>query len=75
MGFANALWSGFELLDHTTDEYKVTTAKVKLLSNNSLNNLLKVVLDSVKVISVREIIPSMDDLFIKVVSATTDINR
>ncbi|MFT4661994.1 MAG: ABC-2 type transport system ATP-binding protein [Patiriisocius sp.] len=68
MGFANSLWTGFELLDHTTDEDKITTARVKMLNNNTLNDLLRVVLDGVKVVSVKEIIPSMDDLFINLVN-------
>ena len=68
MGFANSLWTGFELLEHSTDEDKVTTALVKMLNGNTLNDLLTVVLDSVKVLAVREIVPSMDELFIKFVN-------
>jgi len=41
-------------------------------NSNSLNDLLTVVLDSVKILAVREIVPSMDELFIKFVN---DKNR
>ncbi len=68
IGFANSLWAGFQLIKHHTNEDKITIAIVKLLNDNSLNDLLKNVLDSVKIISVKEVIPTMDDLFIKLVN-------
>jgi len=74
MGFANSLWTGFELLEHSTDEDKITTAMVKMLNNNTLNDLLSVVLESVKVISVREIIPTMDELFIQFVNEKNKVH-
>lgn len=67
IGFANALWAGFELQDHRVED-EVTYAKVKLLHHNSLNDLLSAVIPAVKLVGVQEIIPSMDDIFISAVN-------
>ncbi len=67
IGFTNALWTGFELLESSENE-GTNTAKVRLLHNNTLNNLLETVLPHVAIESVHEIIPSMNDIFISAVN-------
>ncbi len=64
IAFTNALWSGFELLN-TNKEDDITKATVKLLNNNKINNLLHAVLPEVEIVSVNEMIPSMNEIFIQ----------
>lgn len=63
MGFANAMWAGGELIEkhQEGDHCKV---KVKLLGKNTPNDLLQAVLPVAQIQSLREIIPSMNDIFI-----------
>ncbi|MFK7757535.1 MAG: ABC transporter ATP-binding protein [Flavobacteriales bacterium] len=69
IGFTNALWTNFELLEKEgKDDHH--TCKIKILNENmKLNDLLQAVLPEVEVNSVREIIPSMNDIFIQVVES------
>lgn len=66
MGFTNAVWSGAELVSSTEDG-ELKTARVKLLGKNTPNDLLHAILPHVQVHSLREIIPSMNDIFISAV--------
>ena len=72
MGFTNALWTGAELLDHSTDgEYNRAT--VKLVGNTKSNDLLGAILPVAQIQSFKELIPSMNDIFIAKVGAETAI--
>ena len=64
IGFTNALWAGFELLDLKEDNDH-SVAHVKMLNNQSPNDLLHLLLPHVQLIGFREIIPSMNDIFIQ----------
>jgi ABC-2 type transport system ATP-binding protein len=69
IGFTNALWTNFELLEKETegDNHK---CKVKILNNKmGLNELLSATLPEVKFNSVSELVPSMNDIFIQVIEA------
>lgn len=68
IGFTNALWTGFELIDIASTENGFHKAKVKLLRNNTANDLLKATLPHVEIHSLTEIIPSMNQIFIKKVN-------
>ena len=61
--FTNALGSRFEILEHKTNEQNCL-AKVKLYDKNTPNDLLHAILSSVEVNGFREILPSMNDIFI-----------
>lgn len=64
IGFTHALWTGFELLDLKEDpDHNI--AKVKMVGNHSPNDLLAVLLPNVQIISFREVIPTMNDIFIQ----------
>ncbi len=69
IAFANALWAGFELLEREQVEPNHFRSRVKLLGNNTTNNLLSALIPHVEIRSVREIIPSMNDIFIEVVQS------
>lgn len=67
MGFTNALWTGGEVLEKMTEE-DVHTFIVKLAPNFSANDFLKVVLPTCEIVSFNELIPSMNDIFIRKVN-------
>ena len=64
IGFTNALWSGFELLD-LHEEQEMSVARVKMLNNQTTNQLLSVLLPHVEVVGLHEVIPDMNDIFIQ----------
>ena len=67
IGFPHALWTGFELLDLKEDtDHNI--AKVRMVGNYTGNDLLKALLPNVEILGFREIIPTMNDIFIKEVS-------
>ena len=72
MGFTNALWSGAELLEHTVDE-NINKVKVKLLGKTTANELLQGIIPVAQIQSFREIIPSMNDIFIQQVNAESPL--
>lgn len=67
IGFTNELWTDFEIIENV-QVGEMVHCKVKILNNRTLNDLLKVALPHVQVIGVREVIPSMNEIFIKVVN-------
>jgi ABC-2 type transport system ATP-binding protein len=68
IGFTNSLWTSAELLDkHQLDE-NTHKAKVKLLGNNSVNSMLQNLMGGVEIRGLKEIVPSMNDIFINVVT-------
>jgi ABC-2 type transport system ATP-binding protein len=67
ISFTNALWTGFELLE-LKEENEMNVAKVKMLNGNSTNNLLNALLPHVEIAGLREVIPSMNDIFIQQVN-------
>lgn len=70
IGFTNALWTGCELLNSTEEgEYK--KAKVRLTGHGSPNELLKAIVPHVEVHGLQEVIPSMNEIFIRQVEANS----
>jgi ABC-2 type transport system ATP-binding protein len=63
VAFTTALWTGFELIDNV-DHGDYSRASIKLLNNNTPNSLLQSLIPNVEIHSFREIIPSMNDIFI-----------
>ena len=66
MGFTNAMWADYDLVE-THKEGNLTRANIKLLNGKTLNDLLKIALEYVEVHEVKEMVPSMNDIFISVV--------
>ncbi len=67
IAFTHALWTGFELIDLKEDpEHNI--ARVKILGDHSPNDLLSTLLPQVQVLGLKEIIPSMNDIFIQKVN-------
>ena len=69
MTFTKALFADFELLEKQEDGQNCR-AKVKLLRNKTPNDLLETVLPYVQIQSFRELLPSMNDIFISKVKDT-----
>jgi ABC-2 type transport system ATP-binding protein len=67
LSFTNALWTNFELIHHHETEDKLRSARIKLTEGATVNDLLKTVIQVAEVHSLNEVIPSMNDIFIKIV--------
>lgn len=68
IGFANALWTGAELIDKKQIEGNHFKATVKLAEGSNVNALLQNLIPAVEIKGLKEIIPSMNDIFINVVN-------
>ncbi len=67
ISLANSLWGDFELMENEHQgEYK--KARVKFTGQVATNQLLQSLINNVNVISFKEVVPSMSDIFIKTVS-------
>ena|ERR1700752_2349531 len=73
MGFTNALWAGAEIMDKKSDD-DTHTVTLKLLRQNTPNQLLEAVLSNAEIIAFHEIVPSMNDIFISVVENKSTLN-
>jgi len=67
LSFTNSLWTNFELISHHETEEKLRSARIKLADGVTVNDLLKTVIPVAQIHSLNEVIPSMNDIFIKVV--------
>lgn len=73
IAFVNALWADFELVDSTNISGDLHEVKLKLRGENTFNDLLKVLMGQVKIIAAWEVLPSMQDIFIDIVQAKTEV--
>ena len=71
MAFTNALWTGAELLHKPIESDEVKQATIRIIPPHNTNELLQALLPAVKIIGLKEVIPSMNDIFIKKVSQTS----
>ncbi|HKC67541.1 MAG TPA: ABC transporter ATP-binding protein [Bacteroidia bacterium] len=63
MGFTNAMWTGAELLEKTSDG-DIHDVRIKLAGAHKPNDLLQAVMQVAEINSFKEVIPSMNDIFI-----------
>jgi len=71
VSFTNALWAGAELIEKNQVDSQCEVT-LRLLGNNTINNLLSAVLPVCEIVSVNEIIPSMNDVFINMVQSNNE---
>lgn len=72
LGFTNALWTGGEIIEkHTEDD--VHTFTIKLAPNFSSAHFLQAVLPTCELVAFNEIIPSMNDIFIRKVGEGNEV--
>ena len=69
MNFTNAVWGGWELMNHINLNENINKAEIKLLNDFTINNFIKGIVDHVKILEINKKTPSINDVFIK---ATTD---
>lgn len=70
IGFANALWTNFELIEKESFDQNNHKASVKLLGNSTVNDLLKTLIENDIIIQeVKEQIPTMSEIFIEAVNS------
>lgn len=67
MGFTNSLWTFGKLGEHSM-EGEICKAQIELTPGSTSNQLLSSVLPVVEIHSFKEVVPSMNDIFIKKVS-------
>jgi len=68
-----ALDSRFKILEHTESE-KENRIKIQYVNGGSNNELLQAIIPSAEIISFEELIPGMDDVFIKAVQESNSQN-
>ena len=69
MNFTNAVWGGWELMNHIVLNENINKAEIKLLNDFTINKFIKGIVDHVEIIEINKKTPSINDVFIK---ATTD---
>lgn len=69
IAFANALWTGYELVDKQSFSDQKHTAYLKMKHGNDLTALVKTMEGQVKVEAVQRHVPSMHEIFIRVVNS------
>ncbi len=67
IGFVNALWTGFELIDKELLSENRFIAYVKMRNENNFQDLLKTLLGQVEIEAAWEVTPSMQEIFIEMV--------
>lgn len=72
ISFANAMWTGGELISQHTDEDKLNHVRVKLVGNSTPNGLLESVMRTAEIHGLNEVLPTMNDIFIMKVQEVND---
>lgn len=68
IAFSNAVWGGFELIEHSKNSDDIIVARIKLSAGFTLNQFLQNIIPHVSIKGIFEVIPSMNDIFIEKVS-------
>ncbi len=68
MGFTNAMWTGGELLEKSSDG-DLHDIRIKMTGTHKPNELLQAVMQVAEINSFKEVIPSMNDIFIAKVNS------
>lgn len=64
ISLANSLWGGFKLIENTGME-GFSRARIQIPENSHPNELMKALVNQVQVLGMAEIIPGMNEIFIK----------
>ena len=74
-GFANALFADFALEHSEQIDEDRAVAQIRLLKGNTLNDLLRVVMPVVEIEGVREVVPTMNEIFIQAVTGEGGLTK
>jgi ABC-2 type transport system ATP-binding protein len=66
---SSSMDESFKILDHT-ENTGINSLKIQYLNGKSNNDLLKFLIPQIEIVSFKELIPSMNDVFIKVVETS-----
>jgi ABC-2 type transport system ATP-binding protein len=72
LGFTNALWTGGEVLEKATED-DIHSFTIKLAPGFSSSNFLLATLPTCEILSFNELIPSMNDIFIRKVNEGNEV--
>ncbi|HRP52703.1 MAG TPA: ATP-binding cassette domain-containing protein [Fluviicola sp.] len=72
IAFVNALWTGFELIDKEILGDDRFVARVKMRGDHQFEDLLKTLMGQVRIEAAWEVFPSMNEVFIDVVTSNED---
>jgi ABC-2 type transport system ATP-binding protein len=75
ISFVNALWTGFEVVDKDILGDDRFVVKVAMRGDNSFDDLLQVLLRQVKIEAAWEVLPSMQEVFIELVTPKESLNN
>lgn len=65
IAFANALWVGYEIIEKIDMGENKFCVRLKMRNENSINDLLNAIMGQVKIKSVDEVLPGMEEIFVK----------
>lgn len=75
IAFVNALWTGFEVVDKDILGDDRFVVRVKMRGGNNFEDLLKVLMGHVQIEAASEVLPSMQDVFIDLVTPKEEKNE
>ena len=67
VAFANAVWGGWEMINNEQLGEQHASATIKLTGGTKLNDFLKGIINAVEILSVNQVIPNMNEIFIRAV--------
>ena len=67
VSFANSVWGGWTLINQEQLQENVFKSTVQLSNQLKLNDFIKGIIDSIEIVEIQKVIPSMNDIFIKVI--------
>jgi ABC-2 type transport system ATP-binding protein len=73
ISFANSLWAGYEIVDKEVHSEETFTVYLKMRQGNKINDLLNAVIDQVSITGIEEVLPSMENVFVKSINAQNEI--
>jgi ABC-2 type transport system ATP-binding protein len=69
IAFSNALWTAFNIENSQTNQEGITTAELTFNKDANINALAKVLSEAVEILSINPIEPSINEIFIDLVSS------
>ena len=67
VSFANSVWGGWTLVNQEQLSENIFKSTIQLADKLKLNDFIKGIIDSVEIVEITKVIPSMNDVFIKAV--------
>lgn len=75
IAFATSLWAGYEIISKEVHNDTTFTVHLKMRGENEFNDLLSTVIPAVNIISAQEVLPSMEDVFMKRITAGKEVDH